>query len=176
VKWSKGQRAEKEVAVVEKTGSFLSGCWNGLGVGCGFIVFNLMWVAMLGFAGWYGYGSYALMRTGATVLGTVIENRVVSGDDGDSYKPIVEYTVDGETYTFESLNSSDPPAYRVGETVSLRYDPAKPQVARINSLFDLWLMPAILAPVALVLALVVNGGYFIAWRRGTLFESHGDSD
>ena len=160
---------------LEKSASFFSGCWNGIGAGCGWIVFNLMWVAMLGFAAWYGYGSYNLTTNGAVVTGTVIENRVVSDSEGgDTYKPIIQYDVDGETYTLESLNSSDPPAYRVGERVSLRYNPAKPEDARINSLWDLWLVPCLLGPAALVLAVVINGGYFIAWRRGTLFQDSDD--
>ncbi len=163
------------MGTLEKSASFISGCWNGLGAGCGWIVFNLMWVVMLGFAAWYGYGSYTLTTSGGTVVGTVIENRVVSGEDGNSYKPVIEYEVDGETYTFESLNSSDPPTYRVGQEVTLRYNVDKPGEARINNLFELWLMPAILGPAALLVALVVNGGYFLAWRRGTLFrDTDGD--
>ena len=46
--------------------------------------------------------------------------------------------------------------------------------ARINSLWDLWLLPCLLGPGALVLAVVINGGYFLAWRRGTLFTDSDD--
>lgn len=161
-------------STVEKTTSFLSGCWHGLGAGCGWIVFNLMWVIMLGVAAWYGYGSYTLTTNGAVVTGTVIRNVEVDSDDGTSYKPVIEYEVDGATYTYESINSSSPPAYRVGQEVSLRYNPDDPEDARINNLFELWLMPAILGPAALLLAVVINVGYFIAWRRGTLFTDQGD--
>ena len=63
------------MGTLEKSASFVSGCWHGLGAGCGWILFNLMWVAMLGFAAWYGYGSYTLTTSGGTVVGTV------AGDD-----------------------------------------------------------------------------------------------
>ncbi|MCC7358926.1 MAG: DUF3592 domain-containing protein [Anaerolineales bacterium] len=159
---------------LEKSTSFISGCWNGLGAGCGWVVFNLMWVVMLGVAAWYGYGSYTLTTSGRTVTGTVIENRVVSDSDGDTYKPVIEYEVNGQTYAFESPNSASPPAYAVGERVTLRYNPDNPQDARINSLWELWLLPCLLGPAALVLAVVINGGYFLAWRRGTLFEGSDD--
>jgi hypothetical protein len=62
----------------------------------------------------------------------------------------------------------------VGERVSLRYDLDNPAQARINSLWDLWLVPCLLGPAALVLAVGINVGYFIAWRRGTLFEDSDD--
>jgi hypothetical protein len=162
--------------MLANTSSFLGGCWHGVGAGCGWVLLNLLWVGMLGIALWYGYTSYNLVSTGATVSAIVTENRAVSDEDGTSYKPVFSYVVDDRTYTYESINSSDPPAYRVGDRVTLRYDRANPALARVDNIWELWLLPGILGPVALIMALLVNGGYFLAWRRGTLFEGNNSSD
>jgi len=162
------------MATFEKTANFISGCWSGLGVGCAFVVLNLVWLGLLGWAAWYGYDSYTLSTTGKLVDGVVIGNETHSSDDGPSYSPIIEYAVDDRTYEFHSQNSADPPKYDEGEHVTLRYNPDQPDQARINDLWELWLLPAILGPSALLMALLVNGGYFVAWRRGTLFDDHSD--
>jgi hypothetical protein len=154
------------MTTLERTLNFAGGCWNGLGAGCLLVFFNLFWVAMLAGAIWYGYGSYTLTANGGTVTGTVIENVAIDGSDGVTYSPLIEYEVDGQTYVYDGENSSSPPAYQVGETVTLRYDRENPARARINNLWELWLVPALLCPAALVLALVINLGAFFAWRRG----------
>src|SRR5688500_14089939 len=44
---------------------------------------------------------------------------------GESYHPVVEYaTRDGEAVAFHSSVGSSPPAYDVGERVTVLYDPA----------------------------------------------------
>jgi hypothetical protein len=154
------------MTTLQRSLEFAGGCWNGLGASCLLVFFNLVWVAMLAGAVWYGYGSYTLTVNGGVVLGTVIENRPVEDSEGVTYSPVIDYQVNGETYTYEGENSSSPPAYEVGESVSLRYDRQDPTRARINNLWELWLVPALLCPAALVLALVINVGAFLAWRRG----------
>jgi hypothetical protein len=154
------------MTTLQRSLDFAGGCWNGLGASCLLVFFNLFWVAMLAGAIWYGYGSYTLTVNGATVTGTVVENIAVDGQDGVTYSPLIEYEVDGQRYTYEGETSSDPPAYRLGEIVTLRYDRENPARARINSVWELWLVPALLCPAALLLAVLINVGFFRAWRRG----------
>ncbi len=161
------------MATFEKTGSFISGCWSGLGVGCGFVVLNLIWVGLLAWGAWYGYDSYKLSTDGQTVTGVVTGNERHSNDDGTSYSPIIAYDVDGRTYQLHSQNSADPPKYAEGDQVTLRYNPAQPDQARINDFWELWLLPGILVPAGLLMALLVNVGYLVSWRRGTLFIGSG---
>ena len=52
---------------------------------------------------------------------------------------MVEYHVGGKRFTFRSWLSSSPPAYFVGEKVSVLYRPDNPAKAQINSFTDRWL-------------------------------------
>ena len=56
-----------------------------------------------------------------------------------SFFPRVEFeTQDHEKRVFTSDDGSRKPSYRVGQPVRVLYDPAQPQVARINKPLDLW--------------------------------------
>ncbi len=65
------------------------------------------------------------------------------------YYPTVEYTVDGKTYTTELDTGSG--SYRIGQTISVLYDPDNPSVAHDGSGFGLYLMIA----GAVILAVIV---------------------
>ncbi|WP_448541587.1 DUF3592 domain-containing protein, partial [Roseiflexus sp.] len=67
------------------------------------------------------------------------------------FYPVVEFrTADGESVRFEGSTGSNPSAYRVGDTVNVRYDPQTPQSALIDS-WELWLPSGIVIGV---------GGFF----------------
>lgn len=73
--------------------------------------------------------------------GTVIELREVKGNAevGTTYKPILKYKdKNGREYIYNSANSSDPPAYDVGERVEMFYNEANPEEAFINSVWEKW--------------------------------------
>lgn len=87
----------------------------------GFTAFGVLW---LGGAAYYAdhlmvVGDYADAR------GVVV--------DLDRGTPVVSYvTARGDTTTFWSMVSSNPPTYRVGEVVDVLYDPARPREAEIK--------------------------------------------
>ena len=85
-------------------------------------------------------------KTAAEAQGTVIELRADSGNHGTTFYPIIKFADQtGHGHTLYSSTGSYPPAYEVGERVSVLYDPANPKDARINSFVGLWLWPLILA-------------------------------
>jgi hypothetical protein len=59
-----------------------------------------------------------------------------------SWYPLVEYQVDGRAYTYKGVGSN-PPRYTVGQKVPILYKPGRHDAARINSFFDLWLIPLV---------------------------------
>jgi hypothetical protein len=68
------------------------------------------------------------------------------------FYPIVEFrTAEGQTIRFQGSTGSNPPTYRVGEKVQVRYDPQSPESAVIDS-WDLWLPSTIL---------IGAGGFFV---------------
>ena len=70
-------------------------------------------------------------------------NRVI----GETYYPVVEFTArDGKRRNVQLNEGSWPPAYEVGDEVTVLYDPEKPLDARIKSVGSsalMWILPGI---------------------------------
>jgi len=144
------------------------GCLERLKSCCLLVLLNLMWVVMLGVAYYYGHTSWSLSQNGSRVGGVVVALEESAGTDGSgvTYSPVIRYEVDGRAHTFTSSNSSDPPAYDIGERVVLLYDPADPERARINSWWELWLMPVVLGGAAIIVAVLINSLMAVSFLRG----------
>ncbi len=103
------------------------------------------------------YSQRTFERQGATAEGEVINLAQRCDDDGCSYSPVVRFTTQaGNSVTFESSYSSSPPAYDVGERVTVIYSPEKPDKAVIKGqgqLFRIIFMA--------VGGLVITGGLFL---------------
>jgi len=80
--------------------------------------------------------------------GTVVELKEGACGGTDShpvYYPIIRFADKaGQGHTLYSNSGSYPPAYEVGERVSVLCDPANPKEAKVNSFTELWLWPLIL--------------------------------
>jgi hypothetical protein len=71
--------------------------------------------------------------------GTVTGLDEQSGENGKMFAP--EYTFvaqDGRTYNAVSTSASNPPAYQVGQSIRVFYDPHYPEHNRIDSFWNLW--------------------------------------
>ena len=127
-------------------------------LGCAFILLPISAVIMLGVSIWYAISSYGFYSNGIEVESTVVRlESSHSSDSGTTYSPVYRYIVDGQEYEYESVNSSSPPSHDVGEVVTLLYDPDDPGRARVNSFWELWLLPVILCPVSLFMVLLSIG-------------------
>ena len=145
---------------------------NRLQIGCLAVFINLFLGAFCLWGVYAASVSWRLESTGQTAPGIVTQMEESSDPEGGCcvYSPVVEFQVGGQTYTFESDNASDPPAYRVGQQVDVRYDPADPQTAQIDNLFERWLFPVLIIPAMLFAALVANFFMVRAWWRGSSLE------
>lgn len=104
-------------------------------------VFTTIAVLLLGLAAWLTFGvSARYLASGEKTVGYVVE--VI--DDGSSYTPLIQYnTTSGETRYYHGLGSGSP-AYRLGESVAVRYLPDQPWNAVISSSFhEMWLAPVL---------------------------------
>jgi hypothetical protein len=125
-----------------------------------FFALNLVWILLAVFAGWLGWRSYNLTANGSVAEGKVVrllEDQVAFDSD---FNPVVEFEVDGKTYPVQSQNS-----YRwwnrylrfpVGRQVEMRFDPAHPETAEINSWWDIWNETIILGLFTILSAIGVN--------------------
>jgi hypothetical protein len=158
---------EKTVDKALNTAEKVSRGANKLYIGCTMVLTNLCFLAFCLWGVYAGYNSWSLGRDGQTATGTVI--KLAESSDGEGgccvYSPVVEFQANGQTYTFESDNASNPPAYEVGESVSVIYNPADPATAQIDKWSERWLMPIILIPAMLFAMLITTIFSIRAWRR-----------
>lgn len=160
---------DKAVTTAEKVG----GIANRVQIGCWLIFGNLF---LAGFCLWGVYAAYIswqLENEGVTTTGTVMRLEESNSSEGGCcvYSPVIEFNVNGQTYSFESDNASDPPAYDVGEEVNVIYHPNDPNTAQINKWSERWLFPIIIIPAMIGTALILN--FFLIrsfWRNEPLYE------
>jgi hypothetical protein len=91
------------------------------------------------------FQSLGFVKTTASIT----DVRMDSTGESTVYYPTVTYTVDGKTYTTELDTASG--SYRIGQQVSVLYDPGNPSVAHDSGGFGLYLMIA----GAVILAVIV---------------------
>jgi hypothetical protein len=108
------------------------------------------------------------VASAATATGVVVDlvqRDSEDTDDGPTYRPVVEFTTAaGHKVRFTSSFGSNPPSHRSGDAVTVLYDPAAPQGARIRSFLHLWFGVLILGFVGVVFS-GVGCGLLIAGRR-----------
>lgn len=81
------------------------------------------------------------MNSFEKTIGTVVKMREVpeTENSGVTYAPVIDYTdAGGKKFVYESKNSSDPPAYVVGEKVNLRYDKNDSEDVFIDTFWGKW--------------------------------------
>lgn len=154
-------KLDKTLNAVEKGASRLQiGCWT--------IFFNLFFAAFCLWGAYTAYTGWQLQTNGVTTTGTVVRMNEQSDGEGGccTFVPVVDFHVNGNVYTFEGDTASDPPAYRVGQQVDVRYDPNNPNTAQIDSWFERWAFPVIIIPAMIIAAIFLNFFMIRAWRRG----------
>jgi len=128
--------------------------------------FGLSAIGLLAGAVWAYFNQQRKMESRAAAVGTVVELTMQQTASGRSSMlcPVVEFTVPaGEKIRFTSDFGSRPAGYQVGQNVNVRYDPADPQKAEIESTTTLWLVPLILVFMGFIAGCmtIVFLGYYI---------------
>jgi hypothetical protein len=151
------------------------GCLSTLGWALGL---NVIWLLMAALAVYLGMRSYTLSIHGKVVTGTVVRLVVDDREGSSSFNdifPVVEFEVDGQTYSVRSQNNyrwwNKYTRFGIGKQVEMRYDPADPGDAEINSWADLWGEPIILGVFTLAAVIVTNGFFILRWRAGRITQT-----
>ena len=158
------RNVDKALNTVEK----VAGVANRAYIGCAIVLANLFFAGFCLWGAYAAYISWQLEQNGETTHGTVVRLEESDSSEGGCcvYSPVIEFDRNGQTYSFEGENASDPPAYEVGEEVSVLYDPADPDTAQINKWSERWLFPLIIIPAMIITALILN--FFLIrafWRN-----------
>jgi len=114
---------------------------------------------------WAYFSQQRKMQSRVAATGTVVELARTPSRRGYIMCPVVEFAIpSGEKFKFTSEFGSYPASDRVGDIVNLRYDPADPQKAEVDSARSLWLTPLIvggMSAIACCLAVGFLGFYSI---------------
>jgi hypothetical protein len=159
---------DRAVNTVEKAAGVVNRAWTG----CIIILSNLFFAGFCLWGAYAAYTSWKLENVGMTTTGIVVRLEESDSAEGGCcvYSPVIEFTVEGQTYSFEGDTASYPPDYAVGEEVSVLYDPNDPDTAQINKWIERWLFPIIIIPAMSVTAIVVNIVLVRAfWRNEEVF-------
>jgi hypothetical protein len=162
------KNAEK---VADKAGKVMDVVGRGANrvfIGCSTIFANLFFSAFCLWGAYAASVSWRLETSGESTTGRVTRLEESETPEGYCcvYSPVVEFEVNGQTYSFEDDTASSSPDYDIGNEVRILYDPEDPNTAQINQFSKRWLFPIIIIPAMIFAALLVNFFMIRAWRRG----------
>ena len=90
-------------------------------------------LVLFGVGAGFTYQHNRIRQNGLMVEGQVIHLEKRCNDDGCTYRPVVEFNAqNGQNFTYTSSSSTNPPAYDVGEAVTIYYIQENPHEARIK--------------------------------------------
>ena len=80
------------------------------------------------------------------------------------YYPVIRFTtINGATVSMKSKTGRGGNPYRVGQTISVLYDPAHPKNMKIDTLWSRWIM--VVVPALFALVLLGMGGAALLTHR-----------
>lgn len=95
--------------------------------------------------------------------GTIVRMMQYSDATGSRYDPVFQFTTaDGRTMEVEDSLGSNPPQFRVGQSINVLYDPNNPGRARINKWMNLYFAPFLLSSIGLCFA--CSGSLFLMFK------------
>src|SRR5258708_31699121 len=91
----------------------------------GWWVASLVWGLLIVVGSVIAYTQHCWLSRAAFAQGTVVGLVIKKDMKRPTFTPQVSYTTpDGQSHTFDAAFGSNPPAFAVGETVPVAYDPA----------------------------------------------------
>ena len=135
-------------------------------MGCLSLVFVPAGIALLAIAAWMLSRDPALSGAGMEARGEVVDlERSATGNGKVAYHPVVIFRDDtGTAHRFTGSIGSNPPDYARGDKVTVRYDPAAPDDAVIDSWAARLLGPGLPAGMGLLLLWLEARALRSAWR------------
>lgn len=105
--------------------------------------------------------------------GQIVDSKHSSGSDSSVYYPVVEYRPHrrGQVVRFVGDMGSSHPSWKVGDKITVLYDPDKPQKAIIEDGLWMYFGPLIIGGMALLF--LVIGVYHLRGSRGSSPETSG---
>jgi hypothetical protein len=105
-------------------------------------------------------GNVFFLRLAKKTIGTVVGFQTgLTSDRHTVYLPVVEFSPVAEhKVQITSTVGANPPDYRIGDSVEVRFMPKKPHAGRIYSFSEMWILPLIFLVIGLI---VLGTGFFL---------------
>lgn len=95
------------------------------------------------------------LRSAGRATGTVVDIVVKRARKGNARFPVIRFTGPaGEPVEFHSSFAGPPSTFTIGAQVPVRYDPAEPRRAEVDSFLALWFMTLMLLGLGAVFAAI----------------------
>jgi Protein of unknown function (DUF3592) len=119
-------------------------------------------ILLLIFGGYKYYSDQQMIARSTPVTGKVIELKesvketTKNGTTTKSvtYAPVIEYSVNGKPYTYQSSMYSNPPAYELNGDAPLLVDPNDPSQVIIDSFIGRYLLVLVMGGLGLILSII----------------------
>ncbi|RSZ37130.1 MULTISPECIES: DUF3592 domain-containing protein [unclassified Variovorax] len=129
------------------------------------LVFGAVGIVLCAVAWLLHHNTTSFIESASRTQGEVVRLLHVESserNESGTWKPLVRFNApSGEIIEFAPSSSSSPPAYEVGETVDVFFDPRNPQEARLDGFFSLWGGAAITGGLGAVFLLVTAALLFL---------------
>ena len=137
------------------------------------VVGLLLGLLFAGTGGWAHWRAMFFYKTALRTQGQVVDLVELASADAaepdprEGYShPIVSFAPRADcTVRFQSAVGSRPPAYRIGDTVPVVFQPADPQDARIDNFWGRWICALLCAVGVLIIALALGTEFGIVPYR-----------
>jgi len=128
-------------------------------------IFGLVGFILTALAVFFLLRTRSFMETAEQTQGTVINMLYSrSSDGGGGYSAVYRFrTITGQEVEVRDNLSSNPPQFKVGQTIDVLYDPENPQSARIKKWFNLYFLPALLGFLGIIFGCIGIGAAIAAW-------------
>lgn len=113
-------------------------------------------IALLGLAFWTYRRFRRFRELAVPAEGVVIDfKQRINSDDDPEYFPIFRYRDEaGKEHVICSDTGTNPPGFKKGDSIRVLYDAANPSDCRIDTFWQLWLLPLIFCVLGIAFALV----------------------
>ncbi|MEW6443233.1 MAG: DUF3592 domain-containing protein [bacterium] len=117
------------------------------------VIFGAAGLVLLASAAVTYNSTRGFVAASALATGTVVDLVLDSGGSGSVYFPVIRFAAaNGEPVEFRSDFGSNPPSFGKGEQVQVRYDPAHPSHASVDSFSSLWFLTILFSGMGSVFA------------------------
>ncbi|MEI6533505.1 MAG: DUF3592 domain-containing protein [Candidatus Roizmanbacteria bacterium] len=102
---------------------------------------------------WQGSEEMNFLKSASSAKGMVTDVQMVSDDEGSVYHPVVSFkTESNKNIIFQGQVGSNPPEYKTGDTVTVKYEKNSPNNAQIENMINQWFLPGIFGILGTIFA------------------------